>query len=281
MRSKSRSAFRRSPSSARLRIENADQSEASIYLYEEIGYWGVNAKDFAAQLATITAPTIHLHINSPGGDVFDGLAMANALRKHAATVVTHVDALAASIASVIALAGDRVEMADNAFLMIHHPWTIAMGNAKEFRDRADLLDKIGGSIVSEYVKATDEDEKTITDWMDEEKWFSAEEALEAGFIDAIDSETEEEEALDDVAARFDLSIFRHAPAALVTRTRAQSDESPTIRELEQAVRDAGLSRSLAKQLVAAGLQAIQPPRDAEPDSRLVEGLQSLVLTLQS
>lgn len=280
MRSKSRSAFRR-PASSRLRIENADKNEAAIYLYEEIGYWGVNAKDFTSQLSTITAETIHLHINSPGGDVFDGLAMANALRKHPANVVTHVDALAASIASVIALAGDRIEMADNAFFMVHHPWTIMMGNAKNFREQADLLDKIGDSIVSEYMKATGEGKDTVVKWMDEETWFNAEEAMDAGFIDAIDTDVNED-AADEVAARYDLSIFRHAPAALVTRERTRDQhEMPTIRELEQAARDAGLSRSQAKQLVAAGLQAIQSPRDAEQDSRLVEGLQQLVSTLQS
>lgn len=279
MRSKSRSPFHRPSAADRLRIENSGNDEASMYVYSEIGYWGVNALDFTAQLNELTARTIHLHINSPGGDVFDGLAIANAIRAHPSRVVTHVDGLAASIASIVALAGDRVLMADNSFMMIHHPWTIAMGNAKEFRTQADLLDKIGGSIVGEYMKATSKDQATVTGWMDEEKWFSAAEALDVGFIDKIENETKVEEA--DVAALYDLSVFKNTPAALRARDD-ESDGEPTIRELEQAVRDAGLSRSQAKQLIAAGLKAVQTPRDAEPDTaRLVASLQDLVASLQS
>ena len=95
----------------------ADVSE--IWLYEEVGFWGVGAKDFMAELNAIKSPKIDMHINSPGGEVFDGIAIYNGIKNHAATVTTYIDGIAASIASVIALAGDTVTMAENAMFMMH------------------------------------------------------------------------------------------------------------------------------------------------------------------
>lgn len=274
MRSKTRSPFHR-PANG-LKIE-ASGDEASIYIYAEIGFWGINARDFTAALNEVNARTIHLHINSPGGDVFEGLAIANAIRAHSARVVTHIDALAASIASIIAIAGDRVVMAENAFMMIHNPWCLAMGSAPDLRKQADLLDKIGGSLVGEYVKRSGATEAEIQAWLDAETWFSADEALDAGFIDKIEHETKDPE--ESVAARFDLSVFKHAPAALL-RDEDERTTDPTVRELESALRDAGLSRSRAKQLVAAGLKAVTPSRDASAtDEQLEAQLKELVATM--
>jgi ATP-dependent Clp protease protease subunit len=268
MRFKNRSPFRRSSSG--LVIENG-ADEANIMVYDEIGFFGVSAREFVPQLKDISARTIHLHVNSPGGDVMDGLAIANALREHSARVVTHIDALAASIASVIALAGDYVRMADNAFLMIHNPYMLAIGNATELRKGADLLDKIGGSIVNEYVKKSGASADEMKTLMDAETWFTAAEAKAQGLIDAIDNESDEPTNM------YDLSIYTKAPAALLAR---EPDE-PTLRELEQAVRDAGLSRSQARQLVAAGMQSIRPPRDAgEDDAEVRAALERLARTMQ-
>ena len=161
-----------------------DNSSAEISIYDAIGGYDVNAKQFVDELKEINAETINLRINSPGGSVIDGNAMFNALQRHPAKVVTHIDGLAASMASVIAMAGDEVHMADNALLMIHNPWTMSIGDADELRADADLLDKMSASILSAYGRSQYEDGE-IKDLMDAETWFTAQEAFDAGFVDHI------------------------------------------------------------------------------------------------
>jgi ATP-dependent Clp protease protease subunit len=161
-----------------------DNSSAEISIYDAIGGYDVNAKQFVDELKEINAETINLRINSPGGSVIDGNAMFNALQRHPAKVVTHIDGLAASMASVIAMAGDEVHMADNALLMIHNPWTMSIGDADELRADADLLDKMSASIMSAYGRSQYEDGE-IKDLMDAETWFTAQEAFDAGFVDHI------------------------------------------------------------------------------------------------
>jgi ATP-dependent Clp protease protease subunit len=249
------------------RINAAADGEADVLLYDEIGFWGIQAKPFIQELQALDVETIHLRINSPGGSVFDGIAIANALRQLEAKVITHVDALAASIASVIALAGDEVHMADNAFLMIHEAWTISIGNATQLRADAALLDKIGGSIIDAYVKKTGASIDQVKAWMAAETWFSAQEAKDEGFIDAIEGQS-------DAEASFDLSVFNHAPAALVRREESE----PGARELERALRDAGCSRAVAKAILAGGLKAATPPAD---DVDVHEAGRLLLAALQS
>ena len=160
------------------------ETSAEISIYDAIGSFDVNAKQFVDELKEINADTINLRINSPGGSVIDGNAMFNALQRHPAKVITHIDGLAASMASVIAMAGDEVHMADNALLMIHNPWTFSMGDADELRKDADLLDKMSASILSSYGRSQYEADE-LKNLMDEETWFTAQEALDAGFIDYI------------------------------------------------------------------------------------------------
>ena len=160
------------------------ETSAEISIYDAIGSFDVNAKQFVDELKEINAEVINLRINSPGGSVIDGNAMFNALQRHPAKVVTHIDGLAASMASVIAMAGDEVHMADNALLMIHNPWTMSIGDADELRADADLLDKMSASILSAYGRSQYEADE-LKALMDEETWFSAEEALAAGFVDHI------------------------------------------------------------------------------------------------
>lgn len=268
MSKRTRSPFARAPRTPGYQINAAAEGEADVLLYDEIGYWGVQAKPFLQELRALDVERINLRINSPGGSVFDGIAIANGLRQLDATVITHVDALAASIASVIALAGDEVRMADNAFLMIHEAWTISMGNASQLRADADLLDKIGASIVDAYVKKTGASVAKVTAWMKAETWFSAAEAKDEGFIDAIEGESA-------AAAEFDLSVFNHAPAALV---RCEESE-PGARELERALRDAGCSRAAAKAILAGGLKTTTSPRDAD-DADVLEHGRALLAAFQ-
>ena len=160
------------------------ETSAEISIYDAIGSFDVNAKQFVDELKDINADTINLRINSPGGSVIDGNAMFNALQRHPAKVITHIDGLAASMASVIAMAGDEVHMADNALLMIHNPWTFSMGDADELRADADLLDKMSASILSSYGRSQYEADE-LKNLMDEETWFTAQEAFDAGFVDHI------------------------------------------------------------------------------------------------
>ena len=221
--------------------------EATVYVYDVIDpWWGVSAQAFAQALAALDVSTIHLRINSPGGDVFEASAMLAAIRAHPARIISHVDGLAASAASYLAMAADEVRISDSGFFMIHNPWSIAFGDAKAFRKSADTLDKIADSIINEYVKRSKESRATIQEWMDGETWFNAAEAKEHGFADSIEG------ANDEPKDSFDLSVFSKVPEALQASAEAAGvtrDTQPlrdvvvvrSKREQEQLLRDAGIS----------------------------------------
>ncbi|MEU9888004.1 head maturation protease, ClpP-related [Sphaerisporangium sp. NPDC051011] len=197
------------------RIRNAagDDGPADVYIYDEISWWGTRAQDFAQQLREITASEIRLRLNSPGGDVVDGIAIHNLLRSHSARVTTVVDSLAASIASVIALAGDQIIMQPHSQMMIHDPWGMAIGNATEMREAAVLLDRHSDNIASVYAERAG---GTVEDWralMRAETWFTAEEAVAAGLADEVATHPTPDDGGDGAAAQnssWDLSIFRYA-----------------------------------------------------------------------
>lgn len=187
---------------------NADGPEATVYLYDAIdAYYGVNAESFVKDFNAITAPTIHLRINSPGGDVFDGRAIATAISQHPSNVIAHVDGLAASAASYVAIAADSVEMAPGAFMMIHKAWTLAFGNSDDLLQTAALLEKIDGSLAADYAKKTGKSASQIQEWMSAETWFTADEAVEQGFADSVAKEDDPE----CVENAWDLSVFANAP----------------------------------------------------------------------
>lgn len=162
----------------------ADPEEAEVLLYESIGGWfGVYADEFLAELRQVTSPKIRLRINSPGGSVFEGVAIANALRAHPATVTVQVDGIAASIASVIAMAGDRVEMAPNSMLMIHEASGACMGPASEMTKMAEVLDLISQNISNAYAARSGTDAATWRDAMRAETWYLPDDAVAAGLAD--------------------------------------------------------------------------------------------------
>lgn len=173
------------PQKLDMRPRAAADEAAIIYLYDEIGLWGTTAKDFTQILASIGPGPIDMHINSPGGDVFDGLAIFAALQAHDGPVNVVVDGLAASAASFIALAGSTISMAPNAFLMIHNAWGVVVGNKGDMTDTADVLGKIDGQLASLYAQKTGQGQDAIATMMDAETWFTAQEAKDAGFIDTI------------------------------------------------------------------------------------------------
>lgn len=185
--------------------------EATVYLYDIIGedwYGGVSAKDFVPKLAALDVDVIHLRINSPGGDVFDARAMAMAIKQHPAKVVAHIDGQAVSAATYVAIAADEVEIADGGFFMIHNAWTVQMGNAKDFRAQADLLDKVDGSISADYERKTGKPTTEVLAMMDATTWMTAAEALAAGFVDRL------AEGKTATQNHWNLAAYGNAPKAL-------------------------------------------------------------------
>jgi len=243
--------------------------KAEIWIYEEIGedWWtgeGVTAKSFQKELSAIKASQIDLHINSPGGQAFEGITIYNLLKQHSAKVTTYIDGLAGSIASVIALSGDKVFMAENALFMMHEPSGYAFGNSEEMRKTADLLDKVGRSISLAYQDKSGKDEKEIKDLMVDVSWLSAQEAKGLGFVDEITG------AADMTAcAKFvpimEKAKFKNIPKNFLNIVN--QTKTPTIRETEQVLRDAGFSSVRAKAILAEGFKDEQrdvvPP---EPDT---------------
>lgn len=193
---------------AGLRAQDGDD-EATIYVYDAIGgYFGIDAQDFAATLSSITAPTIHLRINSPGGDIFDARSMQTLIAQHPARVIAHVDGLAASAASFLMTAANEIRMSDGAFLMIHKGWTMMVGNADDFTEMANVMAQLDDSIAATYAAKTGKDKSELMGWMAAETWFNAQEARKNGFIDEIDEITPA------AASAYDLSAFANAPAEI-------------------------------------------------------------------
>src|SRR5690348_5034881 len=167
----------------RIANQATEAGVTEVSIYDSIGDWGIPASDFVRDLAAITSP-IELHINSEGGDVFDGLAIYNAqMRRGNVTVV--VDALAASISSVIAQAGVKRVMARNATMMIHDASTMGMGNAQDLRTLADLLDKTSDNLASVYAERAGTDVGQWRTAMRNTTWYTAEEAVAAGLADEV------------------------------------------------------------------------------------------------
>ncbi len=248
-----------------LKIENKAE-EATVYIYDEISYWGITADDLAKQLEDITAGTIHVRINSPGGKVSDGTAIYNLLKQHSAKVIIHVDGLAASIASLIAMAGDEVHMGEGAYMMVHSPWSIMIGTADDFRQEADLLDKVGRTISQIYQGKSGKTEEEINQLMADETWMTADEAVEMGFADKVDKGTEKEKK-NQVKNLFDLSVFANVPDLL----KAKKD-LPDERTLERILRDSGCSKKQAQAILAKGYSEDLRDSDASEDIPPVEPL---------
>lgn len=168
-------------------------NEGSLYIYGDIVSYRWDDQDTTAQSfkedldALGDIDTLNLYINSPGGSVFQGVAIYNILKRHKARVIVHVDGLAASIASIIAMAGDSIHMPENAMMMVHNPWTFTWGNADDLRKEAEALDKIRESMIETYLlKAGDKlDKDMLIKLLDDETWLTAKECLDYGLCDTV------------------------------------------------------------------------------------------------
>lgn len=194
-------------------VLRAAKGEGEILIYDGIGadFWGdgVTAKGFVKDLAALgNVSNLTVRINSGGGDVFDGVAIYEAIARHPARKTVVVDGLAASIASVIAMAGDEIKIAPAGFVMIHNAWSLSMGDAAAMRRAADLLDSVSGQMAGIYVARTRNAAAKVREWMDAETWFDAEAAIGAGFADRKTDDVLK------VAASADLSRFKNVPPRL-------------------------------------------------------------------
>jgi ATP-dependent Clp protease, protease subunit len=185
-------------------VKNA--AEASLYIYDVISAdWGVSAIQVIDAIAQAgDAKTLHVYLNSPGGDVFEGRAIMAALNRFDGKTIAHIDSLCASAATSIALACNEVEMSDGALFMIHNASGLCWGDKTDMRETADLLQKVELAIVADYTNKTGKPEQQITDWMQAETWFTAQEALENGFIDRL-AETKK------AKNTWNLSAYSNAP----------------------------------------------------------------------
>lgn len=237
------------------KVQASAEDETEILIYDIIGWPFVEAAEFIRALAGITTGKILVRIKSPGGDVFDSVAIYNALKEHKAKVTTRIEALAASAASFIAIAGKEVQAYSNAMMMIHEPYVLTAGNQYDLREVADILEKISGSMIDIYAANATPGKREIAQMMKDETWLTAKEAKEKGFIDTI------LESGKGAKAQFDLSMFAHAPDDICA---SKEGRELTEREIERALRDAGASRSFAK----ATVSKLKPLRDVEAKSAL-------------
>lgn len=193
---------------------------AEVAIHDEIGAHGVSAKGFLAELGALPGATpLEVRLNSPGGSVFDAVAIHNALQRHEGQVTVWIDGIAASAASYIAMAGDEIVMPDNAFLMIHDPSGLVMGTAGDMRSMAEALDKVKSSLVAGYAAKSGRSVEEVAAIMAAETWFDATEALAQGFADRVVDPVR-------IAARFDIAGFRNAPAVLAEAAPEMEEAAP-------------------------------------------------------
>lgn len=206
---RNRSPFALHKATLNYRVTNTLNDTASIYLYDEIGgWWGITAADFIKDLMSIDAANIDLHISSPGGDVYDAIAMYNALKQHKATVTTYIDGIAASAASYIALAGKTVKIARNAEMMIHDAWGFCMGPASEMTRMASDLDRVSNNIADIYNVKAGGKKQEWRDAMLAETWYTGAEAVKAGLADEVVGESSDDDT--PASDKFNLSVFAYA-----------------------------------------------------------------------
>ena len=192
-------------------------------------YWGANAKDLKEFLdQNAESSEIHIHINSPGGDAFEGRAMASLIRAFKGKTVCHVDGIAASAASIVAVSCDEVVMGIGTMLMIHNAWTITAGNKADLIDQADLLDKCDQAMATDYELKSGLPREEIIAMMDAETWLTAEDAVEKKLADRIDNEKQKQDT-----SAFNLDAYDNTPESLLKKEEPQKQE-PDFKAVKEA-----------------------------------------------
>ena len=228
-----------------LRVNKVNDDMAEVFVYGDIGGWmdGVDAKEFARELKSLKVTDITARINSGGGSVFEGQAIYNSLVNHPARVNVVIDGIAASIASVIAMAGDNISITEGSHIMVHKPWSIAMGDANSMRKEAEVLDSLESGIIDIYAARTGKSREKLEKWVSEETWFKGAAAVDAGFADnVIPAKRKENFAKSNI-----LNHYLHLPIDIAQDVC----NTPHIRDVERVLRDVeGFSQSQAKRIIA-------------------------------
>ena len=242
------------------RITNQTADEAEVMLYDEVGGWfGATADDFIAELRQITAPRMRVRVNSPGGSVFEGMAIASMLRAHPADITVRVDGIAASIASVIAMAGDRVVMMPGSTLMIHDASGMCLGDAADMAKMAELLDLLSNNIADIYAAKAG---GTRDEWrtkMRDESWYLAQEAVDAGLADEVASMDRPEQDAPEMRKAWDLKAYGYAGPE-------QPETAPATSTALTIDVGALLGEQFVERLRASVLKAVQPEPPAVADT---------------
>lgn len=251
---------------------DTSEGQTEILIYDVIGWPYVDANTFARDLSRIDSNEITIGINSPGGDLFDGTAIFNAIDKHPARITTRIDGVAASMASIIALAGDEIQIASNAYYMMHNPWSIAMGDYREFSEMGALLERFADNLAQTYSDKTGIDIAEARAMMDAETWIIGQELVDQGFADKVIGGKK-------AAAAFDLSMYANAPKEITGKSAKKPIK--TEREFEQFLtQDAGLTRSQAKAVINSGFKSAFGTQDAG-DSENLEALNKLISKMET
>jgi ATP-dependent protease ClpP protease subunit len=250
---------------------NKKDDQAEVFIYGDIGGWldGIDAETFAKELAEMDVKQLDVRINSGGGYVFDGIAIYNAIARHPAHTTMHIEGIAASIASVIPMAGDEIKIYEGTRMMIHKPWSFAIGDADAMRKEGDILDALQSDILDLYEARTGKERKDLTKWMDAETWFSAKEAVDKGFADEMVPAKKKA-----MARSAYLNYYRNKPEDL-----QPDDDLPDVREFEQLLRDGeGLSIAQSKRIAALSKKQFAL-REVEPDDQRDVGVDPEVAAL--
>lgn len=252
-------------------VSSTESTEATLYLYGPIdswgGMWGISAAEVAQALTVLPSGTTDLtvRINSPGGEVFEAVAIMNLLRDHNARITARVDGIAASAASFLATSADELIMGGNTELMIHDAWGLAIGNAADMRQYADMLDKVSNDIASVYADKAGNDTEHWREYMLKESWFSAEEAVTLGLADSVNTGTEDPAEDPAASMRFDTAtLFQYSgrsaapePAPLPKAPAApapEGTEQPAT--INTAEADADRARRMKSRRRAQALSAV-------------------------
>lgn len=248
----------------------AGKAVGEVQIYDDIfPWWGYDAVRLSRDLGEFgEVDEIQVRIHSNGGDVFEGFAIYNILRNHPATVTVFVDGLAASIASVVAMAGDEVVMSANAYMMIHNPWGFVVGDSADLRRNADLLDKLKGTIADSYMERWEDSRDDLISAMDEESWYTATEALAAGLADSITGPIE-------VAAHADLSAYGNVPKAARKLYSGKPGASKASAKFEVDAK--GATRQIDERLEA--LASVASTKQKQEENEMDEETKALLAAL--
>jgi len=231
-----------------------------IYIYDVIGYPYMDVGELLRTMATIKDKPILARINTPGGDVWDGMALLNGFLNHPAGVTVRIESLAASMGAVLAMGGRKVEAYSNAMMMIHNSWVVAAGNRTELLATADILEQVDENLMNEFVRKTKIGKKEMRDMLSAETWMNAKTMKEKGFIDTII------EAGKGAKAAFDLSIFSNLPNEFKEQI-GNKEQKFTERDLERGIRDVfGLSESKAKAVITGCKKVAGDNEEAEAEA---------------